>query len=197
MDIITKNIHLFIIIYALYGGYEYYEQQDGKLVGLKQTLEAGKAKVQRVKKELRQVEQYQKDLVASEQRVQEVVGKLEELTRQLPPTINDTEISTVLEKFSTKLKMFDLNFSPGKELEKGFYFAKDYNFDVKGTYLQFLIFYEKLEKLSENGRILNVKYLRMKKSDKGDKRSRFQILDLSTTLEAFRSNSKFDVRDIN
>ena len=47
MDIITKNIHLFIIIYALYGGYEYYEQQDGKLVGLKQTLEAGKAKVQR------------------------------------------------------------------------------------------------------------------------------------------------------
>lgn len=197
MDILVKNFHLLILFYALFGAFEYYEAQEAKLTEAQSFKDSSEAKLLRSKRELSKVKQYREDLEASEKRVTEVVSKLEELTRQLPPNINDTEISTILEKYSSKLKMIDLGFSPGKEEAREFYFAKDYFVDVKGTYLQFLIFYEKLENLARNGRILNVKYLRMKKSETGDKRSRFQILDLTTTFEAYRSNSKFDMRDFN
>ena len=197
MDILVKNFHILILAYALFGAFEYFETQDVKLKEAESFKESSEVKLQKAKLDLRKVEQYRKDLEASEKRVQEVVAKLEELTRQLPPNINDTEISTILERYTSKLKMLDLNFAPGKEESRSFYFAKDYFVDVRGTYLQFLILYEKLENLAKNGRILNVKYLKMKKSETGDKRSRFQILDLTTTFEAYKSNSQFDMRDFN
>ena len=74
--------------------------------------------------------------------------------------------------------------SPGREENKGFYFTKRYELKGNGTFLQFLIL---LEKIAENERILNIKTLNLKKSDK-KQRGRFQVINTSINIEAYRYN---------
>ncbi len=75
--------------------------------------------------------------------------------------------------------------SPGKETNNGFYFNKEYSFAAKGTFLQSLIFFESLANAE---RILNVKTVKIS-HDEEQNRSRFQIVNLETTVESFRYNT--------
>lgn len=196
MDILVKNLHLGILVYALYSGFLYFEEQDTKLVDVTSRAESMNAKLIRVRKDLSEVKKFEADIETSKARVREVVNKIETIQKQLPSDIKDSEISETLIGFAKTLRILNPSPLPKEEENKEFYFSKDYSFDASGTFLQFIIFFEKLEKLAKDGRILNVKYVRMKISDKSNSKSRFQILDLSTTLEAYRYNDQFDVRDL-
>ena len=55
---------------------------------------------------------------------------------------------------------------------------------------------QKLENLAKKGRILNVKYVKIKQSAEADPRSRFKILELNTIVEAYRYNHNFKTEDI-
>ena len=192
IDIIVKNIHFLFLAYAIFLGVEYQEVSEEKLVSAKDQLEVMEAKITKVERELKEVKQFEDDREKSMERVQQVVDQIKTIQKQLPSEIRDAEVNGKLTEFSRTLKMLNPNPSPKTEVNQNFYISKDYNFDVQGTYLQFLIFYEKLENLAKNGRILNVKYLRMKGSTEGDPRSRFQLLDLTTTVEAYKYNESYD-----
>ena len=148
-------------------------------------------KFKRAQKELEEVKRFAENLEESKKIVKDVVARIETVQKQLPPDIIDTEVNETLSKIATGLKMKDPTPSAKTEVVNDFYISKDFNFDVKGTFLQGLIFFGELNKLSNNGRILNVKYLRFSESDEGDPRSRFKILNLNTTLEAFKYNPSY------
>lgn len=191
-DILIKNLHVFILIYAGFGLFAIWEEKSVELENAAGQVPAVASKIQRAKVKLARIKKFKKNLVSSEKRVQEVVKKIEKVQRQLPSEINDTEVQGLLSDISNKLKILEPSPSPGNEEKKGFYFAKSYNFEAKGTFLQFLIFYELL---GNEDRILNVSELSMKVSDSNDMRSRFQILDFETGIESYRYNTAYRVKE--
>lgn len=191
-DYMVKFFPILFIAYGGWGGYELYEEKTLE-VEQQQSLNNNQlAQIKRVERELEEVKRFEENLEESKKRVQEVISQIETIQKQLPPEINDTEVNGTLSGIAENLKMINPSPLPKGEQNHNFYFSKDFNFDVEGTFLQGLIFFEKLENLSKQGRILNVKYVRFSESDSGDKRSRFKILKLSTIVEAFRYNPNYN-----
>lgn len=190
-DILTKNIHIFLFLYTAYNIFTIYEEKSVELLTKGKQLVSAERKLKNSKKDLAKIDQFNKDLEASRERVKEVVKEIKKVQLQLPSEINDTEVQGILTDISSDLKMASPETKPREEIPHGFYFSKEYIFDAKGTFLQYLIFFEKLEKLSKSGRILNVKYLRISEDKKSDKRSRFRTLKLTTNVESFRYNPSY------
>jgi len=191
MDLLAKNLHFIFLAYALWIGNEYYVVQSEALVEAEARKISIESKLSKVEKQLEKVKSFEEDMEQSQKRVQDVVEKIKTIQTQLPSEILDTEINGRFTDYSDQLKMVKANPSPGAEKNNNFYISKEYNFDAQGTFLQFLIFFEKL---SNSERILNVKYLRIKTSEDGDKRSRFQLVDLTTTVEAYKYNADYNPR---
>jgi Tfp pilus assembly protein PilO len=185
-DKLASNIHLIFLVYALMLGMDSYDEMNLKFESAKGALESSTVKLNKIKMDLNKLKRFESNLEESRGRVREVVKRIEKVQKQLPSEIRDADVSGKLTQFSDDLKMLDPSPVPRVEQDFKFYASKDYNFDAKGTFLQFLIFFENLETLGDNGRILNVKYLRFTESNTGDDRSRFKILNLSTTVEAYR-----------
>jgi Tfp pilus assembly protein PilO len=187
-DQLIKNLHWFIISYALFGLYEIYDTKAIELETVSQQIPKMKNNVAKLKKKIAEINQFKKDLEQSEDRVRIVVQQIEKIQKQLPTQINDTEVQSILTEMSHALKIQDPSTQPLKEDSHGFYYAKNYKYSAKGTFLQFLILFEKLEELASRDRILNVKNFSFNVSETADKKSRFQILDFETTIESFRYN---------
>lgn len=195
-DILIKNLHIFIFIYTAFINYELYEQKVVEIEALKGQIASAEARLTRSKTELAKVDQFNKDLAASRQRVKEVVEEIEKVQKQLPSEINDTEVQQLLTGITAELRMKDPNMSPKNETPNGFYFSKEYDFSASATFLQSLIFFEKLENLSKSNRILNVKYVRIFDDPESDKRSQFRGLKLATNVESYRYNASYKIETV-
>lgn len=192
MNLLLPYLHILLLAWAFYSGYEVYNENSVKIEGVKERNQIQRAKLKKTERQLKQVKKFQENLEESKSRVKEVVEKISEMQKQLPSDIKDIEVTGNLTDFATMLKMVNPEVTPAVEVNRNFYFSKDYNLDMQGTYLQALIFFEKLENLSKQDRILNVKYLKLSVSESADSRSRFKILDQTTTLEAYRYNEYYD-----
>lgn len=195
-DAIIKNLHIFIFLYTAFINFELYEQKTQEIESQKSQIESSKARLARSKTELAKIDQFNKDLEASKQRVAEVVAEIERVQKQLPSEINDTEVQQILNGISKDLRMKTPNMTPKQEQSKGFYFSKDYDFKVKATFLQSLIFFEQLENLSKSNRILNVKSVKLIDDPDSDRRSQFRTLRLATNVESYRYNTSFDIKEV-
>lgn len=186
-ETLVKNIHWFLIMYTCFGLYTIYEE---KSVVLDQALgqpELIKVKITQAENKLKQIERFKKNLSKSKERVKEVVKQIEKVQKQLPSDVNDTEVQSLIGDIANGLKIRDPAPSPDQETNNGFYFTKKYKFEGTGTFLQFLIFFENLEKAE---RILNVEGFSLV-ADKTQMKSRFPILKLSTTIESYRYNTSY------
>ena len=192
MNLLLPYLHILLLAWAFYSGYEVYNENSVKIEGVKERNQIQRAKLKKTERQLKQVKKFQENLEESKSRVKEVVEKISEMQKQLPSDIKDIEVTGKLTDFATMLKMVNPEVTPAVEVNRNFYFSKDYNLDMQGTYLQALIFFEKLENLSKQDRILNVKYLKLSVSESADSRSRFKILDQTTTVEAYRYNEYYD-----
>lgn len=184
-DLLIKNLHWFFVAYAVNNLFIMYTEKDEQLQNLKNTTPTIQSKITREKRNLAQIEDFKKNLSKTKERVLEVVKQIEKTQRQLPADVKDTEVQELLGGIANKLRMKDVQQSPGKEENNGFYFNKEYSFIAKGTFLQSLIFFESLSKAE---RILNVKKVKVEQDD-SENRSRFQIVKMETTVESFRYNS--------
>lgn len=191
IDYLVKFFPLLLIGVSGLSMLEMYESKMLELETDKKTLAQKERDIKRKTKELAEVKRFEQNLEDSKRRVEDVLKQIETVQKQLPAEINDTEVNGTLSGIATGLKMLDPAPRPKAEVNNNFYFSKEYNFDVQGTFLQGLIFFEKLENLSSEGRILNVKYVRFSESKAGDARSRFKILNLSSVVEAFRYNPNY------
>ena len=132
----------------------------------------------------------QKNLTKSKERVKEVVKQIEKVQKQLPTDVNDTQVQSIIGDIANNLKIKDPSPTPEEETNNGFYFAKEYKFSAYGTFIQFLIFFENLEKTE---RILNIKSLKIT-FDQEKTRGRFPIVNLDTVIESFRYNQSYRER---
>lgn len=187
MDSLVKNLHIFIILYAMFNLYTLYEEQtmnyeqsEAQIPGIESQIESHKAKIA-------EIETFKANLEASKQRVQEVVRQIERVQKQLPTDVNDTLVQQYFTNTAEKLRMINPNPTTGEDKLNGFYYSKDYKFTASGTFLQTLIL---LEQISKSERILNIKSISMKQTTL-NRRSRFQILDIEMNVESYRYNTNY------
>ena len=98
-DTLIKNLHVFIFLYTAFINYELFEQKRWRSrESQKVKLQALRQDYTRSKTELAKVDQFNKDLASSKQRVEEVVAEIERVQKQLPSEINDTEVQQLLSR---------------------------------------------------------------------------------------------------
>lgn len=186
LELFVKNIHWLIILNTGYGYYTRLEEhniQIEQILSEKPTIEE---QISKLKKKVDEAKIFLANLEVSKKRVQEVASQIEQVQRQLPNTIDDTAI---LDFFSTEAQNLNIqvNLMPGAEEPRDFYIAKKYSIRGNGTYLQFMIF---MERIASSERLINVQNVRLTPQTEKQK-GRFQMLALDATLESFKYNSAY------
>ncbi len=185
-DTLLKNLHLLFIFYGLYIGYFYYEEQELILEQKKSEVAPAQNQLEKSKRKLKQVKKFEQNLEASKAKVKEIAEQLNRIQRQIPTDLNDVAVQRDMEGLAEDLKIAELYSSPDVETLNEFYFTRQYKVEAKGTYLQFLIFYENLEKLE---RVLNVREIVFEQASEG--RSRFKVLKMNAIIESYRYNTNY------
>lgn len=186
---LIANLHFFIILYGLYGAWVAFDEHSIKMEELNNQFPAVQAQIETAKKKVKEIQEFVKKTEESKIRVEEVAKNIEAAQRQLPAEINDNQILTFFNQEINSLNIKDPNIIPGNEKTSTYFISKEYSLKGKGTFLQLMIFFERIGNAS---RIYNVKNLKLVNTD-SNRRGRFQIISGESVIEAFRFNPDFKV----
>ena len=145
MNKLVGNLHIFVFIYLAFGVYTKYREHDEKAIQMKGQIPSLTVKINRNKKEMKQLNKYLKDVEAAKDRIELVALEVEKIQKKLPDTVDDTKNLSLLKNLAEKLNIKSIYLTPTDEIDKGFYIAKRYNMKASGTYLQFLMLMEILQ----------------------------------------------------
>lgn len=183
------NLHYLIVIYGLYGAWGAYDTHTLRMEELEAQFPVIEAEIATNQKKVKEIQDFVKRAEESKVRVEEVARNIESAQKQLPAEINDTQIITFFNEEFSSLNIKDANMVPGKEQPGTYFISKDYSLKAQGTFLQFLVFFERV---GNAARIFNVKSLKLTSSTESQK-GRFQMISGEGVIEAFRFNPDFKV----
>ncbi len=181
---LVQKIHIFILLWGVWEGYLVWDNFTLKKEEIASQIPVLNQKIAKAQREKDQIKDYLKDIEEAKQNIELVAKEVESLQRKLPETIKDAENLALIKSIAEGLNIKNIYLSPGIEENKGFYYTKRYELSASGTYLQMLIFFEKIG-ITE--RLLNIKNVEIKKSDE-KQRGRFQLINAKVTIEAYRYN---------
>ena len=187
MMAIVGKIWLFILLWCGYQVYNKYEEHTGQLRLAKDELPSLEAQIVKKQKEKKDLENYFADIEEAKEKIEKVASEIERLQQQFPAQISDTDNLAMISSLAEILNIKQIFLSPGTEEDKGFYFTKFYNIKAAGTYLQLLIF---LEKIGEAKRLLNVHDMKLTKMEKKQK-GRFQLINVEMNIGVYRYNPNY------
>jgi Tfp pilus assembly protein PilO len=186
---LISNLHFFIIAYGLYGAWLLFDTHTIRIEELNNQFPSVEAEIVSNQKKVKEIQEFVKKTEESKVRVEEVAKNIESAQKQLPAEINDNQILTFFNQEISSLNIKDPQIVPGRENTTTYFISKEYMVKAKGTFLQFLIF---LERIGNSTRIYNVKSLKLVNADT-NQRGRFQLISAEGTIEAFRFNPDFKV----
>ncbi len=186
---LISNLHVFIILYALYTAWVLYDEHSIQVTSLEQEVPQIEQEIDSTQKKIKEIQEFLKKTDEYKARVESVAKNIEDVQKQLPQETNDSQILTFINQEISSLNIKDPSLTPGKEEPSTYFISKEYNFKMKGTFLQFLIL---LERIGNAERIYNIKSLKILASNEA-KRGRFQVIDGEGILQAYRFNPDFKV----
>lgn len=186
---LIANFHFAIVLYGLWGAWGLYEQHTVQIEAVEARIPTIEAETESNKKKIKEILEFTKKTEESKIRVEQVAKNIEEAQRQLPSEISDSQIIFFINQEMASLNIKEPTIAPGSEVTGTYYITKDYNVKARGTFLQMLIF---LEKVGNAARIFNIKNLKLVADDSG-KKGRFQLVSGDISIEAFRMNPNFKV----
>lgn len=186
---IISNLHIFILLYGLYGTYVVYDEHTIQLAEIVNQGAPIDAEIEENKRKVSEIQEFSKKTEEYKVRVEEVAKNIETVQKQLPADTNDSQIIDFFQTEITSLNLKDANISPGKEGSSTYFISKDYSLKAKGTFLQFLIFFERI---GNADRIYNIKNLRLINESEVQK-GRFQMISGEGIIQAYRYNPDFKV----
>lgn len=183
------SLHFFILLYGLYGAWVMYDEHATQLQEINDRDIGLDEEIARTQKKVKEIQEFSKKTDVYKLRVEEVAKSIESVQKQLPAETNDAQILSYFQSEINSLNIRDANFTPGKDEKSTYYISKEYMLKGKGTFLQFLIF---LERLGKADRIYNIKELKLSNLQERQK-GRFQMISGEGIIEAFRYNPEFKV----
>lgn len=186
---IISKIHWVMFGYAVYSGFILWDDHKIKMKELVDQFPSVEAEIVTTEKKVKEIQEFVKKAEESKTRVEEAAKNIEDAQRKLPADINDNQILTFINAEISTLNIKDPNIVPGSEITNNYFISKPYTMKATATYLQLMIFFERI---GNADRIYNVKSLKINTSPK-DQRGRFQLITAEAVVEAFRFNPAFKV----
>jgi Tfp pilus assembly protein PilO len=183
------NLHFLIILYVLWGAYEKWEEHTAALEAIVAAIPGIEAEINENAQKVAEIEEFTKKADEYKLIVEEVARNIETVQKQLPAEINDSQIMGYFNQEFELMNIRDPQITPGREDTSVYLISKDYVFRAKGTYLQFLVFFERVGNAT---RIYNIKNLKLTRID-DSKRGRFQVVNGEVVIQAYRYNPDFKV----
>lgn len=187
MKKILGYVHFLLIGWALWSAWTVYEQHLLKMEELEGALPPIEANIAKSKRQLVSLKKYYKDVEAAKERIDLVAKQVEDLQKQLPNEISDTQNLHFFSELARTLNMRDVYLNPDREDIHGFYITKEYVLKASGTFLQFLVF---LEKLEQEQKLYNIKTLQLTETGKNQK-GRYQLINGEIRILAYRYNTGY------
>lgn len=172
-----------VIFYTVYEIYSFWEEHSEKVERLEDQASSVESKIKRKIKEIKKLQNLKEQEVIAQEKIEAVKKEVEDVRKKLPDVFDDNQNLATIKRYGEDLKM-STNISRKREVSRGFYFTKDYILTGDATFLQFLLL---MEKIAASDRLLNVKAVEIKNSDKSQ-RGRFPLVSANITLEAYRYN---------
>lgn len=191
-DLVNKlieNAHVLLLLYGLYGTWVSYDEHSLQMEELTNREVSAQAEIGPLEQKVAAIQDFAKKTEEYKARVEEVAKNIETVQRQLPAETNDSSILSYFQQEIGALNLKDADFKPGLEATSTYFISKDYSLKAKGTFLQFLIFFERI---AGADRIYNIKNLKLS-NDNAAQRGRFQMISGEGTIQAFRFNPSFRV----
>jgi Tfp pilus assembly protein PilO len=186
---LIASIHWFLLAWGCYSGYLLYDEHEIQLTEIIARGSGLEEEIAKARKKVKEIKEFAKKTDEYKLRVEEVAKNIESVQKQLPAETNDTQILTYFQSEINSLNIKDANFVPGGEERATYFISKDYTLKGKGTFLQFLIF---LERIGKADRIYNIKELKLFSASENQK-GRFQIISGEGVIQAYRFNPDFKV----
>lgn len=187
LDTFVKNFPWLIVGWVCFNMYNDYMRYQEDLNVIKETIPGIHDRIAKAKKKIQVSKDFKADLDESKKRIEEVAEQIEAAQKQLPNKISDPEIMDFISQEAGTLNVKNVYITPAEEEEKGFFISKKYNFKGQGTYLQFLIFFDRL---GDSERLFNISNMAIETA-KDKQKGRFKLVNLDTHLETFRYNAGF------
>lgn len=187
MEKIIAKAHIFFLLYVLWQGFLVYEEQSAEVALLEERLPIISNNIKREEKKKARTKDFLKDVNEAKDRIETVAAEVEKLQRQLPAEVSDPENLGLIKGIAEQMNIKNVILAPGEEEDKGFYLIKNYNFKGTGTFLQFLIFFEKI---AENERLLNINEFELVKVEQ-ERRGRFQLINGTVKIGAYKFNANY------
>lgn len=182
MTNLVNKLWILVVLYTGFEVYSKYEEFQNRIKTETSNIPQMKEAIKKNKKKLRDLERYFTDIEEAKKRIKKVASEVESIQRKFPSTISDAEYLGVMSTLAESLNIKNLQLIPNREVDRGFYFTKQYSMKAQGTFLQFLIF---LEKISKTERLFNVSDVQFKPAE-GRSRGRHQIVDAVISIIAYR-----------
>lgn len=186
---LIENLHILLLLYGLYGVWVVYDEHTLKMDELVARETSTQSEISTLEKKMKEIQDFTKKREEYKARVEEVAKNIETVQKQLPADINDSSILSYFQKEIAALNLKDTDFKPGMESTSTYFISKDYNLKAQGTFLQLLIFFERI---ANADRIYNIKSLKLINNNP-KQRGRFQMISGEGTIQAFRFNPNFKV----
>jgi len=184
MNGLIKKLPLFIILYTAYMAYDMYEIHQQKVKEAQDRVPVLQNQIKKAKQKKKDLKRYFQDIEEAKKNIELVAQEVEKVQRQLPSEISDAENLQLVKGIAEKLNIKNVFLQPKNEEDKGFYYIKNYEMKATGTFLQFLIFFEKI---AENKRLLNIRDVELKEIG-SPQRGRFQLINSRIIIQAYRFN---------
>lgn len=186
---LIPNAHIFLLLYGLYGAWVVYDEHTVQMAEIVNQGPPLDEEITQAKNKVKEVAEFVKKSDEYKVRVEEVAKNIEAVQKQLPSETNDSQILSYLQSEINALNILSPKFAPGSEERSTYFISKDYSIKAKGTFLQFLIFFERI---GNADRIYNIKSLKFQAGN-GNQKGRFQVIEVDAIIQAFRFNPDFKV----
>jgi len=187
MDKILTNIHWVVLVVIGMGIFSTYTDHQDQMEKAKADLVAEETSLSTKRADYKNLEAYSKDIDRARADLELARDAIEKMQKQLPSEVSNTENLEILQNIAAALNIKNISLNPGDEVAYDFYLTKNYGFKATGTFLQFLIFFERL---TREQRIFNIKSTTLITGTHKQK-GRFQMIDADIQIEAFRYNPNY------
>src|SRR3989339_1049099 len=184
---ILPKLYLLIIAYIGWGLYQDYEVIEEKKAELLTQEIASNAKLKKLGTQREKIKEYFSDIDAAKERIEKANLQIEELQKKFPSEISTTADLDFFTQIATSLKMKEVRPQLQSEISKDFYFEQRYFLSTRGTYLQNLIF---LEKVAQAERLYNIDSITLNVANE-QKMGRFQVISSDIVLVGYRYNKNY------
>jgi Tfp pilus assembly protein PilO len=188
MQAIIVKLHWFIFLYAIFISYEMYSAHQEVHANLTGRLPVLENKIKNSKKKARDLKKYFKDIEDAKKNIERVALAVEKVQKRLPTDIADSENLDLISQIANSINIKSVFIKPEAEIDQGFYYIKNYVLTAEGTYLQFLVLFEKI---AESKRLLNIKTVIFDQIIDRVQRARFKLIKAKVTVQAYRYNASF------